>query len=169
MTVRAFRKLRRRVRAAAGSARATLLRRYLKAKAARGAWDVRYFAYNSVDPNVTPRLKRAAIRAYADGLVPTSSTGGVHAPGSWHGQRDEHGRGRAVDFGVRRELIGTAEGRERLVRFQLREHARGGRFWQEVIGPDNSAVILRGAEADLAEGSALETQHDNHVHLADAS
>ena len=167
MTIARFRELRRRVLAATGSARATLLRRYLKEKARRGVWDVRYFAYNGVDPNVTPKLKRAAMRAYAAGLVPTSTTGGVHAPGSYHGQRDERGRGRAIDIGNRRELIGTAEGRRRMIRFQHAELARGG--YVEVIGPDNGAVVLRGQRTTLIEGTDLEQMHDTHVHLADAS
>lgn len=169
MTLRAFRRLRKRVLKATGGAKTILLRRYLREKARRGKWDKRYFAYNNIDSNVTPRLKRAAMRAYAIGLVPTSSTSGGHSPNSWHFQKDEQGRGRAVDFGNRRELIGTAKGRERMVRFQRSEFARGGGFWVEVIGPDNNMIILNHHHSPLSEGTILENMHDTHVHIADSS
>jgi hypothetical protein len=74
-------------------------------------------------------------------------------------------RDRAVDFGVPGPLIGTAQGRDRLVAFQ-RELARRPRGLAELFGPDNAACVKNGAIRPLAEGTDLENQHDNHVHVA---
>lgn len=169
MTLSDFRRLRQRVIAASGAAKQTLLWRYLRAKAERGVWDDRYCMNASGGPNVTPKLRRAIMRATAAGLRCSSTKRFPTGGGSWHQARDAQGRGRAVDLGLPPALIGTLKGRQRLVDFQRREFSRGGAFWQEVIGPDNSRCILRGRVAALAEGSALENQHDNHVHLADDS
>ena len=109
------------------------------------------------------------MRGFAAGLVPTSTLRFPVGGGSWHQARDEKGRGRAVDMGLRPDLIGTLKGRQRMVDFQRSEFSRGGAFWQEVLGPDNSRCILKGHVTTLAEGTALENQHDTHVHLADAS
>jgi hypothetical protein len=49
--------------------------------------------------------KRFIVRGYAAGLVPTSTTGGQHASGSFHKQKDAAGRGRAVDLGLRDEHV----------------------------------------------------------------
>lgn len=167
MTLADFRRLRRRVLDAAGSARTVLLRRYLREKARRGIWDPRYCAFFDVSPDVTPKLKKAIMRGFAIGLVPTSTKRSGPASDSWHNARDEKGRGRAVDMGLRPDKAGTAKGRELLVQFQRAEHNRGG--WREVIGPDNGLIILRGVRTNLTEGTALEEDHDDHTHLADAS
>ena len=161
-----FRRLRRRVMAATGPVRDLLLRRYLRQKAARGIWDDRYCAYWNVSPNVTLALRSAIMRAYAAGLVPTSTLRFPVGGGSWHQARDSRGRGRAVDFGNRRILIGKKKGLLRMLAFQHAEVNRGG--WEEVIGPDNALCVLKGVRVPLREGTALENQHDNHVHLADA-
>lgn len=150
------------------------LRSYLLVQARRGKFDRRMFSYYGVDPNVNPGCEAAAVRAYAAGLVPTSTTGGQHAAGSYHKQRDRRGRGLAVDFGLPRSLVGTSKGRARLEKFQRQEHWRqrdgrgriGGHDLVELIGPNNSWVVLRDRETDLAEGTPLEQQHDNHVHEA---
>lgn len=146
------------------------LRWYLKAKGRLGIFDTRMCAYNGVDPNVTPGCRRYIARGYGRGLVPTSTTGGQHAPGSYHGRRDVHGRGQAVDLGLRREEIGTAKGLRRMRNYQLAEYRawiRGRRAnLRELIGPDNDAIVLRDSHSPLPEGSALEQQHDNHVHGA---
>jgi hypothetical protein len=132
------------------------LRLYLIAKAKLGRWDARYCAYNGVDPNVRDAVKRFLTRGYAAGLVPTSTTGGRHAPGSLHYER------RAGDVGLRREEIGTPRGLRRMERFQRDEFRRGGHT--ELLGPINDLCVLRAHLSPLEEGTALEDQHDNHVH-----
>lgn len=172
MNTAQFKALRKRVRESVGTAaRPVLLRRYLREKARRGEYDRRYFDFFGVDANVTPKLKQAVTRAYAIGLVPTSSTGGQHAPNSFHKQKDANGRGRAVDLG-NRTFTPPIIRQKRMLEFQRGEFNRAlanRPDWVEVIGPDNNMIILRHGRSPLAEGSALETQHDNHVHIADDS
>jgi GH25 family lysozyme M1 (1,4-beta-N-acetylmuramidase) len=142
------------------------LRVYLMSKARLGRWDDRYCMFFGVDPQVTPDVRAYIARAYAAGLVPTSTTGGSHSPGSFHFQTIG-GRGRAADIGLRSDLIGTARGLERMRKFQAREFAnRAARHPVELIGPDNDLCVLNGVVSPLAEGSPLENQHDNHVHGA---
>ena len=137
------------------------LRVYLISKARLGRWDSRYCMFFGVDPEVSPPVRAYIMRAYGAGLVPTSTTGGSHAPGSFHYQK------RAADIGLRSDLIGTAKGTERMRRFQASEFAkRAERHPIELIGPDNSLCVLGGVVSPLAEGSGLEDQHDNHVHGA---
>jgi len=100
------------------------------------------------------RVRRAIVRGVNAGLYVTSTTDGQHATGSYHYS------GRAVDM--------AANTRARMVAFQ-RDELRRFRRWhkhREIIGPDNEAIVLRGSETALAEGTPLETMHDNHVHLA---
>ncbi len=143
-------------------------RAFLVLKARAGFYDRRFFDYYDVDDSVNDACKRAATRAYAALLVPTSTTGGQHAVGSYHPLHQ------AVDFG---NVVGYRpgeknwiKGRRRLVKFQEYEHKRyhAGHMPMliELLGPDNQLAVLRDAETDLAEGSALETQHDNHDHEA---
>lgn len=103
--------------------------------------------------NVSWRVKRVIVRGVNHGLVVTSTTGGAHASTSYHYQS------RAVDMGGPRDAM---------VRFQRSELRRFRRWHKhvEIIGPDNQAIVLRGAEADLQEGTVLEQMHDTHVHLA---
>ena len=137
------------------------LRVYLISKARLGRWDDRYCMFFGVDPGVTPPVRAYITRAYGAGLVPTSTTGGSHAPGSFHFQK------RAADIGLRSDLIGTTKGTERMRKFQAREFAkRDEQHPVELIGPDNNLCVLNGVVSPLAEGSGLEDQHDNHVHGA---
>ncbi len=144
------------------------LRSYLTIKAKLGIFDKRMCAYYGVDHNLAPAVKRAICRAWVAGLVPTSTTGGSHAPGSFHFRKDRRGRGCGVDFGQRREEIGTAKGLAKMRRFQRQElwRFRRGRLRNlaELIGPDNEKNVLRSNRTSLAEGTALEQAHDNHVH-----
>jgi hypothetical protein len=144
-----------------------VLIRYLRLKARLGRWDDRYTRLPfGKDPNVSPKVRAFIMRGYAAGLVTTSTTGGQHAPGSFHLQRDSHGRGRAADMGLRADLIGTPKGRARMVRFQADEFDRQRQTGAiELIGPANNLVVLRGVPVVLGEGTALEDQHDNHVHF----
>lgn len=136
------------------------LRYYLILKGKLGRFDRRMLDYNGVAGNITPAVRRFIARGYGAGLVPTSTTGGRHAPGS------HHYSGRAADLGLRAELIGTARGARRMARFQRREFRRRHSLYLELIGPDNNATILRGSTSPLAEGTDLEQAHDNHVHGA---
>lgn len=142
----------------------TYLRWYLNAKGRLGRWDRRMHGYYNVPTNITPAVKRFVARGYAAGLVPTATTNGTHAPGSYHKQL-VHGQGRAADLGVRRELIGTAKAARLMSKFQRKEYARNDHK-AELIGPVNNRIILRGRKTALAEGNPLENQHDNHVHGA---
>jgi hypothetical protein len=147
------------------------LRAYLTIKARLGRFDKRMCMFFGVDPNVNAGCRGAICRAYAAGLVPTSTTGGHHAPGSFHKRKNALGQGQAVDVGLRPDLIGTAKGARMLADFQRREHQRfhDHKLRQdlvELIGPTNSLIVLNDVETALAEGDPLENQHDNHVHEA---
>ena len=144
------------------------LRVVLAVKARAGRFDARMCSYYGVSPNVNDGCRKAICRAYAAGLVPTSTLRSGSS-GSYHNRRDAKRRGLAVDFGLRRELVGTSKGRARMVTFQRKEHwrRRKGKIRPvELIGPDNRLIVLRDRETDLSEGAALEEQHDNHVHEA---
>jgi hypothetical protein len=147
------------------------LKAFLTLKARLGRFDKRMCMHFAVDPNVNAGCRAAICRAYAAGLVPTSTTGGKHAPGSFHKRKNAQGEGEAVDFGVRSDLVGTAKAAQMLADFQLKEHQRFHNHklqhdLVELIGPTNTLIVLADAETDLAEGTALENQHDNHVHEA---
>lgn len=133
----------------------------LKLKARRGHWDSRFLAYYKV-PNVHNSHVRAFImRGFASGLVVTATTNGHHAANSLHYQA------RAADLGLRGPEVGTARGLRKMIRFQKREFARRSRYHHtELIGPTNNRIILRGHATTLAEHTALEDAHDNHVHGA---
>lgn len=131
-------------------------RSYLRAKARAGIWDARMLSgHQDVRPEVRPFI----MRAVAAGLIVTSTTGGRHAPTSYHYS------GRAVDVGNR--IPGTRAAQQRLVRFQRAEAAHPKRFL-ELFGPDNNANVKHGRRISLAEGSGLEQLHDDHVHGAPA-
>jgi hypothetical protein len=138
------------------------LRRYLITKAKLGKFDSRMCRYYGVPVPTNPRVQQAIVRGYAAGLVPTATTNGGHAPGSYHKL------GLAVDLGLIESQIGTKYGRDKLVTHQRQElwRFRHGKINSvaELLGPENGWVVLRGAETDLAEGSPLENAHDNHFH-----
>lgn len=147
------------------------LRAYLIVQARRGIYDERMFRYYDVSPFVNAACRRAVVRAYADGLVPTSTRRlPVSRTASFHQRRNSRGEGMAVDFGLIERHIGTRYGRDKMVAFQRaelrRDRSRAILGLTELIGPDNEAIILRGRETDLVEGTALEQQHDTHVHEA---
>jgi hypothetical protein len=142
------------------------LRTYLNAKARLGIYDKRMLGYYGVPYIANRGCQKAICRAYAAGLVATATTNGTHAATSYHKL------GKAVDFGLRRTLIGTRKGADRLVTFQRKEMWRRDHHKirpVELIGPTNSQVVLRGHKTALAEGTPLEQMHDNHVHEAYAA
>lgn len=68
-------------------------------------------------------------------------------------------------MGLRSHEIGTRKGLKRMQAFQTAEfHSRGKHRPTELLGPINYRCILGGRVITLAEHSALEDEHDNHVH-----
>lgn len=160
-SLRRLRELRRKY--LANPSRKTL-RAFLRVKAARKVYDERMFHYyGGIPSNVIEHAKRATRRGYARGLVVTATRNGQHSKTSLHPS------GRGLDLGLIESEIGTDTGRRRLVNFQRSEYqewAAGNRpGLVELIGPDNNLIVLRGQRASLPEGSPLENQHDNHVHM----
>lgn len=104
-------------------------------------------------------LRRAIRRGQRHRLIVTSTNGGQHAEHSYHKVL------RAVDMG------GSLAD---MTRFQQEEYFRHKRYvkrhnrplYQELFGPDNRYCISQGHPVTLAEHSALEDLHDNHVHAA---
>lgn len=139
----------------------------LRAKGRFGNWDPRMLDFYPVGHNINWKVKRAIVRGWKYGVVPTATTNGTHAPGSYHSLL-VNGLGHGVDFGLVPAEIGTDRGLRRLKRFQKSEHERfvlgGSPDLMELIGPDNGLIVLRGQRTGLVEGTPLETQHDNHVH-----
>ena len=137
------------------------LRRLLTIKGRLGIWDPRMHLFFGVPTDVTADVKRFIARGYGRGLVPTATTNGQHAPGSFHFQH------RAADMGVRTDEIGTARAARKLVRFQRAQFRRFRRTGAvELIGPDETRVVLRAVATRLAPHDPLAVQHDNHVHGA---
>lgn len=114
--------------------------------------------------NITDKTKKAIVRGVHAGLVVTSTTDGTHSPGTKHKPyNNASGLGQAADM--------AAWSRTKMVNHQkaeLARHRRGDIRLYELIGPDNGAIILGGAETDLGEGGALEQAHDNHDHVSPA-
>jgi hypothetical protein len=119
---------------------------------------------NGHPSNIDRACKRFIRRGVNHGLICTATTNGVHAVHSWH-HPDAHGIGHAADMGLEARLVGTQEGLRRMVGFQHHESQNPSRF-NELFGPDNWTNVKNGSHMTLAEGTALENQHDNHVHGA---
>lgn len=107
--------------------------------------------FNGHPPNVTAAIRQVIVAANQAGLYVTSTTDGAHATGSYHYS------GRAVDL--------AASSVSTMIAFQKRLAATP-RIYAEVFGPENAACVKNGVRISLAEGDALENQHDNHVHVA---
>lgn len=120
----------------------------LLTKARLRIWDPR-FLNGRGDVDRATRL--FIMRAYRAGLRVTSTTGGRHAPGSYHYRR------------AAADVVGSQWA---MVRFQRREHRYHGRRYNELFGPVNAACRVNGRPYRLAEGSSLERSHDTHVHGA---
>ena len=109
--------------------------------------------WNGLTP-VKGRNLRKAIRyalAHYDVYL-TSTTGGVHVPGSWHYS------GKAVDIGASTTAAKIACQRGLYKKF-------GPRFFEELFGPANYPWVKSGQTITGLEGSALETSHDTHIHM----
>lgn len=137
--------------------RAYWMRAYLRNKARTGRWDDRML--NGHAGNINLATRKFIMRGVALDLVCTSTTGGQHAPSSYHY------KGAAADMGLPSSLVGSAKGQERMLRFQRQEAGHADRYL-ELFGPDNKACVKNGRVITLAEGSPLENLHDNHVHGA---
>lgn len=111
--------------------------------------------FNGCPQNVTQEVRAVIVLANHAGLYVTATTNGGHAPTSYHYS------GRAVDVAAPMNAQGIA----RMVKFQRAMANNPGRF-VELFGPDNGACVKNGVRITLGEGTALENQHDNHVHLA---
>lgn len=139
------------------------VRAVLVAKARASRWDDRMLIdYNGRrHGDVDRATRRFIMRAITAGLWVTSTTGGRHAPGSYHYSRQ------AADVGAG-PSAGTPRGARKMGRFQRREATRRAARYRELFGPDNSANVKNGTVITLQEGSPLEDLHDNHVHGAAA-
>lgn len=121
-----------------------------------------YMANGNPHAKLTPEAKHAIYLDFRDGLYVTSTYeghpgDGVHSTGSGHYVENQpDGKARCWDAG--------AASRAPMVKAQKREAKRAGSFCVELIGPDNDANYKNGIRYTLAEGSALETMHDNHKH-----
>jgi hypothetical protein len=136
--------------------RAYWTRAYLREKARRGEWDDRML--NGHPGDVTAAVKKFIMRGVAAGLVCTATRDGNHARTSYHYAEP----GRAADMGLSR--FSPTSLRKRRA-FQLAEAQHEERY-NELYGPDNRANVRNGVRLTLAEGTPLETMHDNHVHGA---
>jgi hypothetical protein len=113
--------------------------------------------FNGHAANVTDLIKEVIVAANKAGLFVTSTTGGGHASTSHHfPQNNADGLGHAVD------LAGTLN---EMVAFQ-KKAAKQFPHALELFGPANSPWIKNGQVISGVEGTALENQHDNHVHMA---
>lgn len=111
-------------------------------------------------PDVNHATRLFIMRAVAAGLEVTATQDGQHASISYHYS------GRAADVGGRTRRLGLLRMRK-MRRFQRREfHSSNRRRYLELFGPSNSHCVKNGTAMTLAEHSALEDLHDNHVHGA---
>jgi hypothetical protein len=122
--------------------------RSLRVLAKARVWNRRML--NGHPGNVTMSTRAYIRRGVAAGLVCTSTSDGQHAPTSFHYS------GRAADMGLPASLVGTKKVSE----------ARGPHHHAELFGPSNVWNVKNGRVISLAEGTALENLHDNHVHGA---
>ena len=96
-------------------------------------------------------------RAAEHGLVVTSTTGGRHAPTSWHF------KGLAVDFGVGPGLVGTPEHTRRLKAFQ-QAMAKDAPHLLELFGPIRNLGVKNGSRIVIPD--SIWRTHQDHVHVA---
>lgn len=138
-------------------------RRYRRL-ARKGIWRTAFL--HAYGPNgqplgdVTPRCKREIMRAIALGCYVTSTTGGTHAPSSYHYQKVlyehkgfQHTGGRAVDLG------GGIVAKARYYLDCKRRERKGGVQFIELFGPGNWYAKW---------GRFLPGQfpgHEDHVHV----
>lgn len=111
---------------------------------------------------LTPEAKHAIYLDFRDGNYVTSTYeghpgDGVHATTSFHYiQNQPDGKARCWDAGA--GTLGPME------KAQAREARRCPSFLTEMFGPINDDAFKNGVRFTLAEGTELETMHDNHKH-----
>lgn len=111
---------------------------------------------------LTPEAKHAIYLDFRDGNFVTSTYegfpgDGVHATTSYHYiQNQPDGKARCWDAGA--GSLGPME------KAQAREARRCPSFLIEMFGPINGDAFKNGVRFTLAEGTELETMHDNHKH-----
>lgn len=121
-----------------------------------------YMANGNPYEKLTPEAKHAIYLDFRAGLYVTSTYegfpgDGVHSTTSGHYvQNQPDGRARCWDAGA-----GT---RGPMAKAQAREARRCPSFLTEMFGPINEDAFKNGVRFTLAEGTALETMHDNHKH-----
>ena len=105
-------------------------------------------------PRITMALTAGVWHCINDGrlrgLVVTSTTGGVHAAGSFH------------YVSMAADQAGSYADMIRLQRHLYKTHWK----YLEVFGPSDYMNVKNGQPIHLAHNSALALQHDNHVHCA---
>lgn len=112
--------------------------------------------------DVTPKCKREIMRAIARGCYVTSTTGGTHAPNSWHYQRASY---KAADGSRKRggRAADVAGGFVAMRRYywdcRRRELTRRGTQFIELFGPAPWYVKWGG----LLPGQFPD--HEDHVHV----
>lgn len=109
---------------------------------------------NGRSGDITSPAKQFIVRAVNAGLYVTSTTGGRHAPTSYHYDRP---LGRAID---------VAGPWDKMVAFQRAESASRAGEYLELFGPDNGVQVKNGQRFAFSEGEPLENLHDTHVHGA---
>jgi hypothetical protein len=117
--------------------------------------DIRTLLRGHPAPQV-PALLDVIAEAAKAGLVVTSTTGGGHAPGSYHY------RARAVDLGYPGNPFST-DGQRTFIRFQHKLARTPGRF-AELIGPDVHKNVKNGVF--IRYSASTEAAHKNHIHCA---
>lgn len=133
--------------------RRTILRKKIKkAKQASPRFEV-WMANGCPTAGVHPKvLMLIAIGVVQFDLTCTATTNGTHSPGS------RHYSGLASDL--------ASWTMSRMTAFQSYLWNQSKQPLYELIGPTNNQIILGGGRTALSEGSALETQHDNHTHAS---
>lgn len=124
--------------------------------------------------DITRAVKRVIVRGHNHGLIVTSTTDGKHAPTSFHFTEP----GQAVDLGNKLRcrrggcvgaVPGTVKARKLMVEFQrFLVEKFGCAAFHELYGPNNRLNCRKGRRVTLDEGSALEENHDSHVHVVPA-
>lgn len=122
-----------------------------------------YMANGKPWEKLTPEARHYIYLDFREGLYVTSTYeghpgDGVHATSSYHYiENQPDGRARCWDAGS--TSLGKMESAQR-----RQAGKRTAPYLTEMFGPVNDLAYKNGMRETLAEGSELETMHDNHVH-----